>query len=188
MKNDLLITFPFSNWDNLFIDNTRLDITPLCVCSQMKIDENGYGVYAWSNETLGLIKYFISDLYYLDNINFKLINNDKLLMQGVSFYGDTKRVVREINDYKIKLIKEKKLGKEIKFNSPIEEYLLDGHISNSMINYFLREKYNLVYIHRYLDKAGMTLIIFNKDMINKIKGISKENIIHMSSYDDLNNW
>jgi hypothetical protein len=117
----------------------------------------------------------------------KLVENKSLIKQGLCFYDSNciDKVQDLINKLNIKILKQKKLNKKLDIENPIEEIIIEKSIKNSQINSMIKEGYSFIYIHRYINKGGLTIILFTN---NVDKFIHKLNAIKLKSYIELNDW
>jgi len=68
---NIIFTFPFNDWDNLFIEDEKLNITPICLCSQ-EISKDIMERYNWDDK----------DIEKLKNEMLEAIKNNKIVDIG----------------------------------------------------------------------------------------------------------
>ena len=186
MNMNIIFTFPFNNWDKLFIEDEKLNITPTCLCSQ-EISKDIMERYNWDDKDIEKLIELLGEVYLLDMDYIKLVENKSLIKQGLCFYDSNciDKVQDLINKLNIKILKQKKLNKKLDIENPIEEIIIEKSIKNSQINSMIKEGYSFIYIHRYINKGGLTIILFTN---NVDKFIHKLNAIKLKSYIELNDW
>ncbi|MBN6075086.1 hypothetical protein HYE60_07495 [Aggregatibacter actinomycetemcomitans] len=189
MVNYSLIQFPFSNWNNLFIDDEHLLIPPVCVCSQIESDTSCNGKYEWGQSTICQLNKVVSNPFLLDLTNMRLLENKSFYKQGINFLDkgeQISRINKIISTYKIKKLKSEKMAKEFIIEHPLEKLLKDKEISYSLINSLIKDGMQFIYIYRYHDRADLTVILFFPENIRKLESLAK--VKKINSYDDLTFW
>lgn len=186
MNMNIIFTFPFNDWDKLFIEDEKLNITPICLCSQ-EISNDIMERYNWDDKDINKLIELLGEVYLLDMDYIKLVENKSLIKQGLCFYDSNciDKVQNLIKKLNIKLLKKKKLNKNFDIENPIEEIIIEKSIKNSQINSMIKAGYSFIYIHRYINKGGLTIILFTN---NVDKFIHKLNATKLKSYTELSDW
>lgn len=108
MNMNIIFKFPFNDWDKLFIEDEKLNITPICLCSQ-EISNDIMERYNWDDKDINKLIELLGDVYLLDMDYIKLVENKSLIKQGLCFYDSNciDKVQNLIKKLNIKLLKKK---------------------------------------------------------------------------------
>lgn len=182
--NNNLYMYPFDNWNNLFISDSILKNPAMCLCFFDEI--NGY---KWDENILKNIQKIIGVASTFRTHEMRLIKNDNFILQGLCFLGEKsiEKIEKSFLEFRMRKIKEK--HKKIENNlehTAIDNLFAEDKLKITQINKIIEEGYEFMYIHRYINKSGLTFIFFNKNIIDKI--ILKLSPTQVSSYDDLKDW
>ena len=180
INNEKLIIFPVPNWNRII--SSDLDSMAYCICYQYNIDSNGFGAYGFNTEKAEkIISNTFPNLMFLekDSKDFVSLKDTKIIQQfGIYLYGNSAKLESLKIELKNYYIEKKK--NEIKFKKslipislPIEPLIMSLVNKDQTQSYTIKKLVNsnigLIFCHHYMPEAGLTLIMFEKKNIIRIK-------------------
>lgn len=200
ISDERIFIFPLPSWNNPI----KGEITagkPYCLCYQYNVDVNGYGPYGFCTQNAQeIIKDIFGLLYYWRVDKSELVFRDMPTEAGIYFYGDPSYIERlqgQVNKYRSMQRKNEMLERKGIPTSPLPPLPLLFTLSDSFffdgvsLDRLVRESNKFFIRHFYTPEAGEVLILFDDDILDRIKIVTDHrqiDLLEVDSINKLNSW